>query len=520
MRVSMSLRWLSAAWLLGLCLLPFVAYLQPPLQLLRAAATSADEVVVGADKDHVVLLSHPGDAGAGWEGAETRMARITSAPWKVKMPEVWGHVPQRQEAWDAAGEILHLDIDPAEDMAVMTGLAEGKSRIWLSARRPGASDSWRQPWPVPALLDFAGSCAFAVFDDHPDREGDLLVALRPAMQRGAETLILAGGYWKGGFDMARIPRRGGYGQVWLLDEINSAADEMALVPGPDGGGWLSTERLRGKGGLDPWWCPTIPSGINLALDSADVMLKGHTLEVFCGTQPVLGLQWKAKVEGRVVAGLSSDDRGRVSLDLLKSGRRYDFELEGTPPADCLKATAVWRDPMGVVIRRWSMNGTTWRLSFLTALPLGGWRTAAEDLSTLPEPLFIRAQTPLNQADWVVFHGIGKLSLSPMDQTQIRALAQHLKSRPEDVVHIVGHASPDGNPQANVRLAAERARHVAAQLEFAGLPSAQIRFEGMGDELPLRECPPGVSCPEGELERSRRTELHIRIANTANGTSMQ
>ena len=509
---------LSVAWLL--CWLPLMARTQPQLQLLRAAATAADEVVVGSDMDHVVLLSHSGEAGENWMGAETRMARITSAPWKVKMPEVWGHVPQRREIWAAAGEILHLDIDPAEDMAVMTGLAEGKGRIWLSARRRGAPDSWRQPWPVPALLDFAGTCAFAVFDDHPDREGDLLVALRPAMQRGAETLVLAGGQWKGGFDMARIPRRGGYGQVWLLDEINSAADEMALVPGPDGGGWLSTERLRGKGGIDPWWCPLIPSGINLTSDSLDALLKGHTLEVFCGMQPVLGLRWKATAEGRAVADLSSDEKGLVSLDMLKAGRRYIFELEGAPPEDCLQATAVWRDPTGAVIRRWSLDGRTWRLSFLTALPLGGWRTATEDLSKLPEPQFSGPKSRWNHPDWVVFHRVGKLSLTPRDQTQLRALAQHLKSRPEDVVHIVGHASPDGNPQANVRLAAERARHVAAQLEFAGLPSAQIRFEGMGDELPLKECPPGVSCPQGELERSRRTELHIRIANTANGTSMQ
>ena len=124
------------------------------------------------------------------------------------------------------------------------------------------------------------------------------------------------------------------------------------------------------------------------------------------------------------------------------------------------------------------------------------------------------------ADWMVFHKVGAMALSPQDRIHIRTLATQLKGRPEDVIRITGHASIDGDPQTNAKLAEERARHVAAQLEFAGLRADQIRYEGMGTAHPFSTCPPGVVCPQGTLERSRRTELHIERSRHGDGRAMQ
>ena len=493
---------------------------QGHLEWVKRAATAGDEVVLGAEKDRIVMLVHPGQAPENWEGAETRIAKLGKAPWKVQMPEVWGHVPSRRQAWADVGEIVHLDIDPEENMAVLTAVTEGKTRIWMSARKGPDDQHWREPWPISALADFSGSCAFAVFDVHAGRAGDLLVALRPQMKGGAETLVPDAGYWKGGYDMARIPRKGGYASVLLLDEINSAADEMALVPGPDGGGWLSTERMKGAGGLDPWWCGTVPLGGIDSERSPQRTLVGHTLEVLSNGAALHGLSWQVSREGAAVNVLRSGADGRASLETLKADQRYDFRLVGDPPVSLGGAVALWRDAGGRVVRRFKLTGSQWSLSFLTLLPLGGWREARTDLSRLPRTPIPPKETTRNEPDWVVFHALGDMSLSAVDQTQLRALARKLKSRPNDVVHIIGHASPDGNPNTNVRLAAERARHVAAQLEFAGLNAHQIRFEGMGDQMPMRECPPGIQCPEGALERSRRTELHIGIGGRTDGAAMQ
>jgi hypothetical protein len=513
---------------------------QPDMMLLEQAATPHDEVVLGLDGVHLMLLVHSDGESGRWLEAETRMARLDGAPWTATLPEVWGHVPQRNEAWEELGDIVHLDIDPEWGMAVITLHSEGAGRVMFSGKTGRDNPVWGRPWNVPALSRFSGNCGFAVFDAHPDREGDLLVSLRPRMKGGAETLLPASGEWKGGYDLARIPRKGGYTDVLLLDAINSPAHEMALVPGPDGGGWLSAERLRGAGGLDPWWVPVIPKGSEAAGPQDAGMLAGHTLRVNCGGQTVLNAAWQVRCDGVPLSQLHSDDRGDVDLSGLSADRRYGFEWAGQIPDFCAEAVAEWRDADGRLLRRMKLSGSSWSLSLLTTMPLGGWRAMRGDRSRLPRvtmasegghgdvqgpkgheiAALAAGSTSKQPADWVVFHGVGEMALSPQDRIHIRTLAVQLKGRPEDVIRISGHASIDGDPKANSTLAAERARHVAAQLEFAGLQAAQIRFEGMGTSQPLRVCPPGVVCPEDILERSRRTELHIESGKRGDGRAMQ
>lgn len=512
---------------------------QPAMKLLEQAATPADEVVLGLDGVHLMLLVRSSGASGDWLDAETRMAQLDGAPWAATLPEVWGHIPQRTESWEVLGDIVHLDIEPAWGMAVLSLNQEGVGRVMFSGKTGRENPVWGRPWNVPGLSQFAGTCGFAVFDQHPGREGDLLVSLRPRMQGGAETLAPASGEWKGGFDLARIPRKGGYTEVLLLDGINSPAHEMALVPGPDGGGWLSAERLRGAGGLDPWWVPVIPEGSEVLGPEDGAMLAGHTLRVQCGSQTVVNATWQINFDGVPLRQLRSDDQGYVDLSALSSDRRYGFEWVGQTPDFCTEAVAEWRDGEGRLLRRMKLSGTSWSLSVLTAMPLGGWRAIRGDRSRLPRAGHgpkedVAAPAPNGEgpeallpdsklgapADWVVFHGVGEMALSPADRIHIRSLAAQLKGRPEDVIRITGHASVDGDAATNVALAAERARHVAAQLEFAGLQAVQIRFEGMGTTQPLTECPPGVVCPQGDLERSRRTELHIEQGKRADGRAMQ
>ena len=85
-----------------------------------------------------------------------------------------------------------------------------------------------------------------------------------------------------------------------------------------------------------------------------------------------------------------------------------------------------------------------------------------------------------------------------------------RCREQDEVHvlILGHASPEGNPDYNIRLDQELALRVAVQLVFDGLTPQRIRVEGHGSEQPMEQCPEGVDCPEGLRERSRRTELYL------------
>lgn len=533
-------------WLAIILPLPALhAQLGTDLQHLGHASTAGDEVVLGVDRDHLVIRVHAGTAPMDWSGAEMRMARLTTAPWEVEVPEAWGLVPWTDAGWQGVGQVVHVAIDAEAEMAVVSAVQEGRAGIWLAgSHREGVHGAWGKPWPVPALSSFSGQCAFAVFDEHPGREGDLLVALRPDMAGGGELFTPESGRWRGGYDIARIRRDGGYRSVVLLDSINSPADEMALVPGPDGGGWLSTERLGGSGGLDPWWCPRVPDGADEP--GPATRLEGHRLIVRCGSKLLTGLKWQVRdAQGSPLMRLVTDDAGWADLSELKVGQRYSFSLMGDPPGGCLEGVAQWEDDEGRVIRRFILSGARWDLSFLSALPLDGWGWRGPDRSGLPPVDASKAPgqvhhtgshdlesrtavVPANgtpslvgdSAHWVVFHAVGQKGISRDDRDALRTLAHALKARPEEVVLIVGHASPDGNPEANVRLASERARHVAAQLEFAGLPASQIRFEGVGASVPMTGCPPGVHCPEGTLARSRRTELHLRSSARPVGGPMQ
>ena len=495
----------ALAWLLlGACLHPTQAQWPATLQLVNGISTPADEVVLGSDGHQLILLSRPrGDKH--WTDGTTRIARIGSAPWTTQPASAWGHVPSREPAWEDLGALIHVDIDPIAGMAVISALDGGKHRVWLSGKQP--DDTWSTPWPVRVLDRDGVQATFAMFDPAADRRGDLLVAVRPAGREGEMSLPGRKGQWKGGWDVCRIPRRGNYAEVWFLDDLNTTADEWALAPHPVAGGWLSTERMAGEGGVDVWWCPDIPVAEDAAGMGGD--LTAHTLTVECGGRPLAGLAWSVVdlESGVVVDEVVTDLDGVARLDRLQEDARYRWDAVPPIPT-CPRAVATWRDGQGDVIQTFTLFPGAWTLNMLTAMDIGAWRVRALDRSRLPRPMepAITADIARGAAAWVVFHGLGSSDLAAGDILRIKEWARDWKQK-DGVLLVLGHASSDGDPVANRRLAEERARQVAVHLEFAGIPPERLRVEGRGSQQPLLRCPDGVRCPEDAMARSRRTELH-------------
>lgn len=498
-------RWIGVAawWVLSSC----AAHAQWPaqLQMVNAISTPEDDVVIGSDGQNLIVLTRP--AGAeDWRSGSTRIARITTSPWTTEPSEPWGLVPNPEPAWQGLGTLVHVDIDPQSDMAVISALREGQHSVWLSGRQPDGT--WARPWPLPGLVGGAVEATFAMFDPAPERGGDLLLAIRPPSREAEATLPNRRGQWKGGWDVARIPRRGNYGAIWFMDDLNTTANEWALAPHPVQGGWLSTERMSGRGGVDAWWCPDIPVAEEVA--SPEKALVAHTLTVECAGTPMAWVSWQVVdlESGAVVDEVITDQDGVARLDRLVEGARYQWSA--TPPegVDCPKATAVWRDGEGQVVQRFSLFDGAWVLNMLTALDIGAWRVRALDRSRLPQPSepAITADIARGAAAWVVFHPLGSAALDGPDAMRVKAWAQSWKQEAEGMLLVLGHASRDGDPVANRRLAEERARQVAVHLEFAGIPADRIRVEGRGSDQPLLRCPEGVDCPEEAMARSRRTEL--------------
>ncbi len=501
--------WITCLWVgaMVLCAAPAV-HAQWPAELQQVAtiSTVADEVVLGSDGEQLIVLSRPTDS-EDWLEGQTRIASITEAPWVTGPAKPWGRVPSPEPAWAALGELIHVDIDPETDMAVISTRQSGRHSVWFSGRQPDGK--WSRPWPLNGLQDGMVEATFAMFDPDPDREGDLLLALRPPSRSAEEALENRRGQWQGGWDVARIPRRGNYSEVWFMDDLNTTADEWALTPHPVQGGWLSTERMAGRGGVDVWWCPALP--LDEEAPAPANALLGHTLTVECGGQPVAWVTWQVKeLEGGVVVDqVLTDQEGVARLDRLAEGARYQWTASPPPNLDCPKAMATWRDADGQVLQRFSLFEGDWVLNMLAALDIGVWRVRAMDRSLLPNVRFPDLDEALaeTKAGWVVFHTIGSADLRGDDALRVKAWAQQWKQESEGMLVVLGHASSDGDPVANRRLAEERARQVAVHLEFAGIPPDHIRIEGRGSDEPLVQCPDGVECPGEAMARSRRTELY-------------
>ena len=469
--------------------------------LLEGAATADDEIVLGTDGWQVVVLAVDGQK-AIWQEGTTRIAEFKGSPDKTETPRKWGRVPAREPAWSDVGDIVHVDLHLESGMAVISALDEGRYSLWLSAEQPDGE--WTPPWRVPVLEDWLGDAAFGMFDVQEGRDGDLLVGVRP-QGRDLESDGFTG-TWSGGFDVVRIPRRGNYAEAFILESLNTRGDEWALTPHPTTGGWLSSDGLAGPGGVDPWWCSRLPSGRREA-SAPPTRLEGHTLTVTCGSRPLSGVHWRLEdaVTGMPLTRFVSDAEGQVDLSGLVAERGTRWVAE-RPATACPNAMAVWTDGEGRVVQRFALMGDVWRLNLLSALALDDWTAEATDRSGLPD--LAPWLEPGRPADWVVFHEVGSSRVPAGRIADLKAWAKRCREQDEVHVLILGHASPEGNPDYNIRLARERARRVAVQLEFAGLTPQRIRVEGHGSEQPMEQCPEGVDCPEGLRERSRRTELYL------------
>ena len=498
---------------LGLCRFVAVLFLvamgvsgaaqsEPLLEHIGGMASGQHDIVLGSDGDQVIVLRQPVNTASPWAGAQTHLATIMGSPWLVERPVQSDLVPDQATAWEGLGKLLHVDIDPSSGMAVLSTFKENRHSIWFSARKP--DNTWSDPWRAPALEPLHGEAAFAMFDLAEGREGDVVFAFKPDQK---DECSGAGwkGQWKGGYDIARLPRRGGYNAVWFLDPINTTAHEWAMAPHPMGGGWLSAERLNGLGGADPWWCSAIPLD-HLPVEMSGLFMNGHTLTVYCGSAPLEGVEWTVQdaKTGSAVLQSSSDASGQVALDRLRSEGHYQWVAK--PVSSCLQATATWTNASGEVVQRFVLLGGTWRINMLTALDVGSWQVRPTDRSRLPRLAPIHNNNL--EVEWVVFHAIGSPGIRAGDSQRLKSWANEWKQSTKGQVLVMGHASVDGDPEDNRKLANERARQVAAQLEFAGLSPDQIRVEGWGSERPLLRCPEGVSCPRGDQERSRRTELYL------------
>ena len=99
----------------------------------------------------------------------------------------------------------------------------------------------------------------------------------------------------------------------------------------------------------------------------------------------------------------------------------------------------------------------------------------------PAPVVKEEVKAFDAVERYVYFTIGKTVIRDSEKVKIEELAELLKSHPETMVTVTGHADKaTGSAGRNMELSKERARNVAAALMDAGIPAERITILYKGD----------------------------------------
>jgi len=118
-----------------------------------------------------------------------------------------------------------------------------------------------------------------------------------------------------------------------------------------------------------------------------------------------------------------------------------------------------------------------------------------------------SSAPVSEATWFDFDRLlfdtGKATLQPASQEQLTNIADILKAYPQVKIRIGGYTDNTGDPAANLRLSAERADNIMAELVRLGIDPTRITAKGYGEENPIAD----NSTEEGR-QKNRRISLRV------------
>lgn len=109
---------------------------------------------------------------------------------------------------------------------------------------------------------------------------------------------------------------------------------------------------------------------------------------------------------------------------------------------------------------------------------------------------------VNLKDDLLF-STGSATLTPEAKTQLNQLSEVLVKYPSNQITVVGHTDDVGSDAFNKQLSKRRANAVKEALLEDGVPSSQLRAEGLGESDPLIQSTSRVA-----RAKNRRVELKI------------
>ncbi|MFN4144254.1 MAG: sodium-translocating pyrophosphatase [Runella sp.] len=122
-------------------------------------------------------------------------------------------------------------------------------------------------------------------------------------------------------------------------------------------------------------------------------------------------------------------------------------------------------------------------------------------------MFIQSDAPVDKTTWFDFDRLlfetGKATLKPESQEQLSNVAAILKAFPNVKIKLGGYTDNTGDANTNLKLSADRAASVKAELEKLGIDALRMDSEGYGDQYP-------VASNDTEEGRAQNRRISIRV----------
>ena len=98
---------------------------------------------------------------------------------------------------------------------------------------------------------------------------------------------------------------------------------------------------------------------------------------------------------------------------------------------------------------------------------------------------------------------GKSTLKPESEVQLKNIVEIMKAFPNVEIKLGGYTDNVGDVAKNVKLSADRANNVMAELVKMGVAASRIKAEGFGPEFP-------VASNDTEEGRTQNRRIDVRV----------
>jgi outer membrane protein OmpA-like peptidoglycan-associated protein/tetratricopeptide (TPR) repeat protein len=289
----------------------------------------------------------------------------------------------------------------------------------------------------------------------------------------------------GGLDIfvTKIQRDGSFTPPKNLGSpINSNADDFSLIYKEDGSGFLSSNRVGGKGDDD------IYSFINL-------------------------MKFKEEVKACYLAGTITDKVTQAPLELAeivlysKEGKKlksFETKQDGTYmfPIDCGEAYKL------IVVRDGYEKATA-------EIDSKNFDTSEIIKDFALVKIIDKNEEPDNMCDLHIkplYYDLDKFFIRYNDQIQLNEIIGFMNKYSDMILEISSHTDSRATHSYNVELSHNRTNSIVEYLTAHGIKKDRLVSKWFGEVRLTNKCSDGVKCTEAEHQLNRRTEFRILNCN--------